>query len=153
MRAAHLAMTVKNMERTLDFYCNVLEAKSLWRGKAPQRGPQTDTIFELHDAEVTVSGVELHGIVVEFFEFDRPKIEESSFQTTYATGGWKHLAFEVEDIESKVAELKEKGVTFRQPIQTLGNGTRMVYFNDPDGIMLELNQPSPQDPANVARHE
>ncbi len=141
MRAAHLGMTVRNTQKTLDFYCRVLGAKLLWQGKTPQKGEQADIIFGLDDAEVLVSGIDLHGITVEFFEFLKPVIKENSFRTTYETGGWKHLALEVANIDRKVAELKEKGVHFRYPVQTLPTGARMVYFDDPDGIMLELIQP------------
>jgi glyoxylase I family protein len=141
MRVGHLGMTVKDTARTLDFYCNVLGAKLLWDAKVPQQGAQTDTIFGLEGAKVSVSGVNLHGITIEFFEFHTPKVPKDSYKTDYRTGGWKHLAFEVEDIDMEVRRLKDKGVHVRYPVQTLANGARMVYFDDPDGIMLELIQP------------
>lgn len=144
MRVAHLGMTIRNTQKTLDFYCNVLGAKLLWHEESPQQGEQTDIIFGIDNAQVTVSGVDLHGTVIEFFEFHQLLMPEGSFRTTYETGGWKHLALAVNDIDSKVVELKEKGVHFRYPVQTLPHGPRMVYFDDPDGIMLELIQFEPQ---------
>lgn len=143
MKLAHLAMTVKDTKRTLDFYCDVLGAKPLWDAGEPQQGAQTDTIFELSGAVVSVSGISLGGVTIEFFEFHEPKVPEDGFRTDYRTGGWKHLALEVADIDVEVARLKERGVHFRYPVQTLPNGMRMVYFDDPDGVMLELIEPSP----------
>lgn len=140
MRLAHLAMTVSDTNRTLDFYCNVLGATKLWDAEEPQRGTQTDLIFGLEHAVVSVSGVSLHGTMIEFFEFHQPMVDEKTFRTDYQTGGWKHLALEVENIDLEVAKLEQRGVHFRYPVQTLPNGARMVYFDDPDGIMLELIQ-------------
>jgi catechol 2,3-dioxygenase-like lactoylglutathione lyase family enzyme len=142
MRAHHLGLTIRDTERTLSFYCDVLGGTLLWRSDAVQEGPQTDTIFEAKDARVRVSGVDLHGLIVEFFEFLHPRVDEASFATSYRTGGWKHLAFAVDDIEAEVARLRDAGVTFRHDVQTLPDGTRMAYFDDPDGVMLELNQPA-----------
>jgi catechol 2,3-dioxygenase-like lactoylglutathione lyase family enzyme len=151
MTAAHIGMTICDTERTLDFYCNVLGATLLWKAKAPQQGPQTDEIFGLDNTIVSVSGVNLHGLVLEFFEFHHPTVDEASYRTSYTTGGWKHLALVVDDIKAKVEELKGAGVHFHHSIQTLPNGTKMAYFNDPDGIMLELNQPSEDDHAYPSR--
>lgn len=139
MKAIHLGMTIRDTQKTLNFYCNTLGAKLLWE-PGPQEGRQTDIIFGLKDTRILVSGIDLHGIIIEFFQFLRPQVHEDSFQGDYRIGGWKHLALEVEDIESEVEKLKQKGVHFRFPVQTLPNGCRMTYFEDPDGIMLELIQ-------------
>ncbi|HEX7714722.1 MAG TPA: VOC family protein [Bacillota bacterium] len=140
MKATHLGMTVRDTGKTLDFYCNVLGAKLLWEPGPSQQGSQTDTIFGLANTRVLVSGIDLHGMVIEFFQFLEPRVQEDSFKGDYRIGGWKHLALEVEDIETEVEKLKQKGVYFRFPIQTLSNGCRMTYFEDPDGIMLEFIQ-------------
>jgi len=147
MTAAHLGMTVRDVERTLDFYCGVLGAELMWRPSTPREGPQIDTIFELEGTRVLIGGVDLHGIVIEFFQFLAPPVDDATFRTTYATGGWKHLCLIVDDIDAEVARLSAAGVGFRHPVQLLPNGSRMAYFDDPDGVMLELNQPSATDHA------
>jgi catechol 2,3-dioxygenase-like lactoylglutathione lyase family enzyme len=53
--------------------------------------------------------------------------------------GIRHLAFEVNDIDSVVAALKERKVTFFSDIKTYEPlSKRLVYFHGPDGIILEL---------------
>jgi catechol 2,3-dioxygenase-like lactoylglutathione lyase family enzyme len=56
--------------------------------------------------------------------------------------GAAHLAFRVDDIEAKVAELSEKGVKFNGAIQVIDEGPltgmHWVYFRDPAGSTLEL---------------
>jgi glyoxylase I family protein len=147
MIAAHLGMTVRDVERTLAFYCGVLGARLMWRASTPREGPQIDTIFDLEGTRVLIAGVDLHGMVIEFFQFLAPSVDDATFRTTYATGGWKHLCLVVDDIDAEAARLEAAGVRFRHPVQLLPNGSRMAYFDDPDGIMLELNQPSETDHA------
>lgn len=101
MKAVHLGITVRDTQKTLDFYCNILGAKLLWEPGPPQQGSQTDTIFGLKNTRVLVSGIDLHGMVIEFFQFLEPQVREDSFKGDYWSGGWKHLALEVEDSFSR----------------------------------------------------
>ena len=55
--------------------------------------------------------------------------------------GFRHIAFEVEDIERTVAELSSRGIEFMSPVQTYEpTQKKLVYFKGPDGILLELAQ-------------
>ena len=57
------------------------------------------------------------------------------------TQGLRHLAFRVSDIGETVAFLKTKGI---QPISAIqkysATDKQLVYFNGPEGILLELAQ-------------
>jgi catechol 2,3-dioxygenase-like lactoylglutathione lyase family enzyme len=48
-------------------------------------------------------------------------------------------AFEVDDIESEVAELRGKGVEV-EGIVTLPSGVQRAFFKDPDGNMIGIRQ-------------
>jgi len=52
-------------------------------------------------------------------------------------GGWNRLVVEVDDLESKVAELKQAGVSFRNEIVT-GPGGKQIVLEDHDGNPVEL---------------
>jgi len=52
-------------------------------------------------------------------------------------GGWNRLVLEVDDLESKVAELKRAGLSFRNEIVT-GPGGRQIVLEDGDGNPVEL---------------
>ncbi len=55
--------------------------------------------------------------------------------------GFRHIAFAVDDIEAEVDRLKAHGVEFRSTIQVWEKtGKKLVYFNGPDGILLEFAQ-------------
>ncbi len=52
-------------------------------------------------------------------------------------GGWNRLVLPVKDLPSRVAELKQKGVHFRNEI-VVGPGGRQILVEDPDGNPVEL---------------
>jgi catechol 2,3-dioxygenase-like lactoylglutathione lyase family enzyme len=52
-------------------------------------------------------------------------------------GGWNRLVLEVDDLESKVAELKGAGLSFRSEIVT-GPGGKQIVLEDGDGNAVEL---------------
>lgn len=56
-------------------------------------------------------------------------------------GGWNRFALEVEDLSSRVAEMKSKGLHFRNEIET-GPGGKQIQLEDPDGNPVELFEPA-----------
>ncbi len=56
------------------------------------------------------------------------------------TVGFKHLAFEVDDIDAAVAALRRDGIVPESVIDCARHlpGMRVCFFNDPDGNRLEL---------------
>ncbi|MBY6196364.1 VOC family protein [Vibrio hangzhouensis] len=74
------------------------------------------------------------GTQIELFSFPdapaRPSFPEAQ--------GLRHLAFNVDDIERAVTTLTDKGVVV-EPIRTDEyTGKRYTFFQDPDGLPLEL---------------
>ena len=56
-------------------------------------------------------------------------------------GGWNRLVLEVEDLASRVAEMKNAGISFRNEI-VVGPGGRQILAEDPDGNPVELFEPA-----------
>ena len=52
-------------------------------------------------------------------------------------GGWNRLVIEVDDLESKVTQLKEAGLSFRNEIVS-GPGGKQIVLQDGDGNPIEL---------------
>lgn len=96
----HLAAVVRDMEKILEFYCEALGATLAWDGKHEiQEGSQTDTIFQISNCQVWVAGLNLHGTIIEFFQFLQPKSSDySPRKDTYQSLGWSHVALQVDDI-------------------------------------------------------
>jgi glyoxylase I family protein len=56
-------------------------------------------------------------------------------------GGWNRLVLNVKDLPSRVAELKQKDVRFRNEI-VVGPGGKQILVEDPDGNPVELFEPA-----------
>jgi catechol 2,3-dioxygenase-like lactoylglutathione lyase family enzyme len=56
-------------------------------------------------------------------------------------GGWNRVVVEVENVEVKVAELKQAGLSFKNDIVT-GPGGQQILLEDPAGNVVELFQPA-----------
>lgn len=56
-------------------------------------------------------------------------------------GGWNRLVLEVEDLASRVAEMKQSGIGFRNEI-VIGPGGKQILAQDPDGNPVELFEPA-----------
>ena len=56
-------------------------------------------------------------------------------------GGWNRIVLQVEDLPARIADLKKKGVNFRNEMET-GPGGKQIQVEDPDGNPIELFEPS-----------
>ena len=52
-------------------------------------------------------------------------------------GGWNRFVIEVEDLASRVAEMKGAGLRFRNDV-VAGPGGKQILLEDPDGNLVEL---------------
>ena len=52
-------------------------------------------------------------------------------------GGWNRFVVEVEDLVSRVAEMKRAGLRFRNDV-VVGPGGKQTLLEDPDGNLVEL---------------
>ena len=61
-------------------------------------------------------------------------------------GGWNRIHLIVDDIEARVARLREAGARFRNDIVE-GPGGKQILLQDPSGNVVELFQPAVLNPA------
>jgi catechol 2,3-dioxygenase-like lactoylglutathione lyase family enzyme len=52
-------------------------------------------------------------------------------------GGWNRFVVEMDDLVSRVAEMKGAGVSFRNDV-VVGPGGKQILLEDPDGNVVEL---------------
>ena len=55
-------------------------------------------------------------------------------------GGWNRVLLQVQDLPARIAELKERGLLFRNEME-IGPGGKQVQLEDPDGNPIELFEP------------
>lgn len=56
-------------------------------------------------------------------------------------GGWNRVILEVQDLPSRILELRKQGVRFRNEME-VGPGGKQVQVEDPDGNPIELFEPA-----------
>ena len=61
--------------------------------------------------------------------------------STPAPGGWSRFVLAVNDLDELVAELREKGVQFKNDILE-GPGGKQILCEDPSGNIVELFEPA-----------
>ena len=79
----------------------------------------------------------LHGnYIIELFSFPKPPPRSTRPEAT----GLRHLAFEVDDLESHLLELSKKGIT-AEPVRTDEfTQKKFTFIFDPDNLPIELYQ-------------
>lgn len=120
----HIAIIVSNYETAKDFYVNKLNFPIIRENYRPERN---DWKLALRVNEYTELEI--------FAEPDPPKRVNRP-----EACGLRHLAFCVESVEQTVKELAEVGIDC-EPIRVDAyTGKKMTFFQDPDGLPLELHE-------------
>ncbi|MBL31057.1 MAG: glyoxalase [Flavobacteriaceae bacterium] len=115
----HLAIGVKNIDSTGEFYKNILELKELENPSANQRWFDFGDKFELH----LVEGVHM----------------EKKIKTN-------HIGLTVSSMTDMMELLKKKNINFeswngkRNTFELRWDGVKQIYFQDPEGNWIEINQ-------------
>lgn len=121
-RLHHVAIICSNYQVSKHFYTEILGLKIIQEVYRSER--------QSYKLDLALNGYYL----IELFSFpDAPA--RLSFPEAQ---GLRHLAFEVEDLQDAVNELKLKGI-FTEAIR-LDEHTRkrFVFFADPDGLPIEI---------------
>jgi lactoylglutathione lyase len=133
MKYLHTMVRISNIEKSLDFYCNLLGLKELKRYD-DDKGRYT-LIFLAADADANN---------------ENPPAIELTYNwdpEDYGEGrNFGHLAYAVEDIYGLCQRLKDGGVTINRPPRD----GRMAFIRAPDNVSIELLQVGealqPQEP-------
>jgi catechol 2,3-dioxygenase-like lactoylglutathione lyase family enzyme len=140
----HSSFTVSNMERSLEFYRDIL-------GMAVVVDQVSDTRYVseltgLADVKLRAVYLELPGDRhrLELLEYIHPRAQAGP--TPINGVGGTHLCFYVDDLQAVYEAFSARGVEFVSPPVDIAaganTGARGVYLRDPDGITLELHQPA-----------
>jgi len=122
-RIDHVEITTGNMEKTLDFYTNILGFK------VKERNPMNRPPFK------EIVYITLGDTMIELLAFDNPAPPSAVAPQV----GYRMMALEVEDMDKAVAFLKEKGVEISRPPVAIGKAKR-GEIKDPNGLSIELRQ-------------
>jgi catechol 2,3-dioxygenase-like lactoylglutathione lyase family enzyme len=138
--ADHTGITVSNLERSLEFWQNVLGFE--FSHRAHQTGEMASDITGVAGAEIKLAVVKAPGgHKIELLEYlapaDRKKVDVRPCDV-----GSVHVAFTVDKLDAILEKLAASGWKAAGKPQTLKTGPnagkRVVYVRDPDGTTIEF---------------
>lgn len=146
--AHHTSFTVADIERSLAFFRDLLGLEVVARRDIGDE--YFGRIVGLPGCTVKAAMLKLPGgHCVELFEYVEPRGQ--SVAPRPCDPGSSHLALVVQDLPALYARLHAQGIQFVSPPVTIdagpNRGAVAAYVRDPNGILLELFQPAPKDPA------
>ena len=123
-RIHHVAIICSNYERSKKFYTEVLGFQIINEVFRAQRNS--------YKLDLRVGD----NCQIELFSFPSPPDRVSKPEAC----GLRHLAFEVDDIDQAVWELKSQGVEVENIRIDEITGKKFTFFQDPDNLPLEIYQ-------------
>jgi len=127
MRYVHTMVRVKDLDASLDFYCNKFGLEEIRRVDRPEGKFTLVFLAAPQDADSAR-------------ENRAPELELTynwGSEEVYETGrSWGHLAYKVDDIYAVCQDLMDKGVTINRPPR---DGW-MAFIKSPDDVSIELIQ-------------
>ena len=123
MRILHTMLRVGDLQRSIDFYTNVLGMKLLRQKDYP-------------DGKFTLAFVgyqpESEGAVIELtYNWDTDKYDLGD--------GYGHIALEVDDVYQATDEIRQRGGKIIRDAGPMNAGSTIIAFvEDPDGYPIEL---------------
>jgi len=132
----HIAISVEDLERELQFYRDVLGFKVDW--DMDNRGSEAlSKVVCLSDANPHIIMLQGYGLRLELFKYHSPRGRNTG-PKRQCDFGLTHFALSVKNINEIYKNLVKAGVEFNCPPQELRPGVQATYMKDPEGVTIEL---------------
>lgn len=137
LRFDHVGVTVRDLDRVTAFFLGLgLEVE----GRTFVEGEFIDTVTAIPDSrtEIVMLRTPGGGTAVELSSFVRPDPVPGSPGAMANELGLRSLAFEVDDVQARVARLAAEGYGLVGGIGRYEDIWRMAYVRGPEGIIVAL---------------
>ncbi|GHO79615.1 glyoxalase [Ktedonobacter sp. SOSP1-85] len=133
----HIGIVVADLASARDFFLAL--GFTAVRG-GPLQGEWIDDVLQLSGVKAEYVALSLPETQtnIELLTFYAPEGSRESSPNKSNLMGIRHIALEVNNIESTIAALKKKGITFFSDIKIYNGGKKLCYFWGIEGIILEL---------------
>jgi catechol 2,3-dioxygenase-like lactoylglutathione lyase family enzyme len=132
----HVAISVRDMDRALHFYRDLLGFELDWELDHVSH-EIVDKIVGLKEVDAHMAMLSGYGTRLEFFHYYNPTGEECA-PRRQCDFGITHICLHVEDVRGTYDRLVEKGVEFHSPPQNRRPDGWVTYMKDPEGVVVEL---------------
>ncbi|WP_326556305.1 VOC family protein [Micromonospora sp. NBC_01796] len=145
--AAHVGISVSDLDRSVAFY-RALTGLEPAVDNESMKGQGFAHAQGLPVSKLRYATFHLSNLGIDLIEFEDPV--GAPGQSAANRPGSMHLCFQVDDLRSVHTRMREAGYDFLGEPYTFAAdevtppdavGTRVAYFNDPDGTNLELIEP------------
>jgi catechol 2,3-dioxygenase-like lactoylglutathione lyase family enzyme len=144
----HVAISVKDIERSIAFYRDAL-GMTVFQDEVIS-GPDVDMALMETDGHVRmVLLMDEAGNMVELLDWQSPAVKERPPECRrFTSTGLVEVCFIVPDLAEVERNLMKNGFSFRTPVWQFGKNTdtygggyaEIRYVEDPDGVQVELMQ-------------
>ncbi len=134
----HVGLTVGDLERSVSFYTTYFGLREIARNEL--RGRMISAQTDLEGVVIDVALLAGANALLELLCYRSP--EGTATTPRACDPGSAHVCMVVDDLDATYAAMLADGVAVHARPASLGAGTKMVYVRDPDGIFVEVIQPT-----------
>ena len=135
----HISIVVSNITESTEFFTSLGFSV---QDEALLEGEWISSIVGLEDVKTRYVRLSLPGAAtyLELMEYYSPPFQQDNGISKANQVGFRHMAFEVDNIDEIVEKLQAQGIQFQSQVQDNNAGKQLIYFLGPDGVILELAQ-------------
>jgi catechol 2,3-dioxygenase-like lactoylglutathione lyase family enzyme len=135
----HVGLTVKNLERSVAFYRDVVGMKEEKEQMLNVSSKEFDTLTNNPGAKLKVAHLTLGPFMLQLIEYVAKG--GATLDLHHNNVGSPHLCIYVPDVEKKYKEVQQRGdVTITSGLVQIMPTMRSFYTEDPDGMPVEFLQ-------------
>ncbi len=135
----HVGLTVSDLDRSAAFYRDLLGLREVARNRLEGEAISGQTL--LPGTVIDVALLAGSNTLLELLCYRHPAPQPYALRACDA--GAAHVCIVVDDLKARVDALGGAGAALpSMPARLMGDDTQMIYVRDPDGIIVELIQPT-----------
>lgn len=133
----HVGIVVQDLEAAKEFF---VDLGFTVMAEMPIQGEWVERIIGLSGVSEDLAMLQAPDgqLNLELVKFHQPTDPEGIRPGAANTLGLRHLAFQVENVDELVENLKQKGHELVGEVQTYEHMWRLCYVRGPEGIIIEL---------------
>jgi catechol 2,3-dioxygenase-like lactoylglutathione lyase family enzyme len=143
-KADHVGMSVKDMEKAIAFYRDVVGMEKVFDRSDPEFVEGVARIIGVEGAQVRVVHRNLNDSIIELFDYAYPKGREPRPDRQQSDYGLIHIGFIVEDFWGTYRHLLDHGVRFLADPVEIRPGVHVAYFHGVEYEVCEIREILPQ---------
>lgn len=135
----HVGIVVDDLAAATEFF---VALGLVLQGEATVEGSWVDRIVGLEGVRADIAMMRIpdgHGRL-ELVKFHAPPSRSADRHAPANVPGLRHIAFAVQDIDTVVADLRERGGELVGEIARYEDSYRLCYVRGPSGIIVELTE-------------